>query len=171
MVLNNIEKLLEKYDNGETTLKEEQVLKNYFSSDTVAPHLEMYKPMFTYFLVNQQEQFTKDIPLNTKRKFNYKWISVAAVTVLMVGLYFGKSFNNDLGTYSESEKELAYNEVVKSLEMISGHFNKGTSTVAYLNEVEKGTSTLGYLNEVNKGTSTLGYLNEIDNTTGIIFKN
>lgn len=161
MVLNNIEKLLEKYENGETSLKEEQVLKNYFSSDTVAPHLEMYKPMFEYFLVNQQEQFTKDIPLKTKRIFNYKWISVAAVVVLMLGFYFNRPISDDcaeLGTFCESEQELAYNEVVKSLEMISGHFNKGTSTV-------------GYLNEVNKGTSALGYLNEIDNTTSIIFKN
>ncbi|GAA4900710.1 hypothetical protein GCM10023311_27960 [Flaviramulus aquimarinus] len=156
MVLNNIENLLEKYENGETTLQEEQVLKNYFSSDTVAPHLEMYKPMFDYFLVNQQEQFTKDVPLKTKTIFNYKWISVAAVVVLTLGFYFGKSFNNDLGTIEDPQ--LAFNEVSKSLEMISSHFNKGTSTV-------------GYLNEVNKGTSTLGYLNEIENTTGIIFKN
>jgi hypothetical protein len=161
MVLNNIEKLLEKYENGETSLKEEQVLKNYFSSDTVAPHLEMYKPMFEYFLVNQQEQFTKDVPLTpiaigTKRNYNYKWISVAAVAVLMLGFYFGSSFSNELGTYEDPE--LAFNDFTKSMEMISQKFNKGTSTV-------------GYLHEVNKGTSALGYLNEIENTTSIIFKN
>ncbi|PWH83142.1 hypothetical protein DIS18_00895 [Algibacter marinivivus] len=157
MVLNNIEKLLEKYENGETSLKEEQVLKNYFTSDTVAPHLEMYKPMFAYFLGNQQEQFTKDVPLKTKTIFNYKWISVAAVAVLMLGFYFGTSFGNtDLGTYEDPQ--LAFNEFSKSMEMISTKFNKGASTVSYLNEV-------------NKGTSTLGYLNEIENTTSIIFKN
>ncbi|KJD33270.1 hypothetical protein PW52_14605 [Tamlana sedimentorum] len=156
MVLNNIEKLLEKYDNGETSLKEEQLLKNYFTSDNVAPHLEMYKPMFAYFLVNQQEQFTKDVPLKTTRKFNYKWISVAAVAVLMLGFYFGTTASKDeLGTYQDPQ--LAYNEVAKSLEMISKSFNKGTATV-------------GYLNEVNKGASTLNYLNEIENSTSIIFK-
>ncbi|WP_242205116.1 hypothetical protein [Aestuariivivens insulae] len=153
MVLNNIEKLLEKYENGETSLKEEQVLKTYFTSDTVAPHLEMYKPLFTYFLGNQQEQFTKDVPLKTKRTFNYKWISVAAVAVLMIGFYFNKP--NNVGTIDDPE--VAFNEVSKSLAMISNHMNKGTATV-------------GYLNEVNKGTSTLGYLAEIENTTSIIFK-
>ena len=155
MVLNNIENLLEKYENGETSLKEEQQLKHYFTQETVAPHLEMYKPMFAYFLVNKQEQFTKDVPLKTKRNFNYKWISVAAVAVLMLGFYFGQSFSNDLGTYEDPE--LAFNEFSKSMEMISSKFNTGASTV-------------GYLNVVNKGTSTLGYLNEIENTTSIIFK-
>ncbi|WP_242134881.1 hypothetical protein [Aestuariivivens marinum] len=153
MVLNSIEKLIEKYENGETSLKEEQVLKNYFTSDTVAPHLEMYKPLFTYFLANQQEQFTKDVSLKTKKAFNYKWISVAAVAVLMLGFYFNKP--SDVGTIDDPE--IAFSEVSKSLAMISNHFNKGTSTV-------------GYLNEVNKGTSTLGYLTEIENTTNIIFK-
>ncbi|WP_406683141.1 hypothetical protein N1F78_10650 [Seonamhaeicola sp. MEBiC1930] len=159
MVLDNIEKLLEKYENGETTLKEEQQLKNYFSQETVAPHLEMYKPMFQYFLGNQKEQFTKDVPLKTKRKFNYKWISVAAVAVLMLGFYFNSNIIeencNDLGTYCEPEQALE--EVTKQLAMISNHFNKGTQAV-------------GYLNEVDKGTAALGYLNEVENTTSIIFK-
>ena len=156
MVLNNIEKLLEKYDNGETSLKEEQQLKNYFSQETVAPHLESYKPMFVYFKENQKEQFTKKIPLKTKNVINYKWISVAAVAVLMVGFYLkSTSKNNDLGTYEDPE--LAYQEVTKSLAMISNHFNKGVSTV-------------GYLNEYEKGAETLNYLNALENSTNIIFK-
>ena len=160
MVLNNIEKLLEKYENGETSLKEEQQLKTYFSQGTVEPHLEMYKPLFSYFLVNQQEQFTKDLPLKTKKVFTYKWIAIAAVAVLMLGYYLKApvvySYEEyAYGTYNNPEDAL--NEVTKSLAMISNHFNKGVSTV-------------NYLNEVKKGTATLGYLNEIENTTSIIFK-
>lgn len=156
MVLNSIEKLLEKYENGETSLKEEQVLKNYFQSDNVAPHLEMYKPMFDYFLVNKQEQFTKDVPLKTKKTYMYQWISVAAVVVLLLGVYFGTSSNTqDLGTYDDPQ--LAFNAFSESMNLVSKEFNKGASTV-------------GYLEEVNKGASTLGYLNELENSTQIIFK-
>ena len=85
MVLNNIEELLQKYNNAETSLKEEAQLKSYFASDAVAPHLEHYKPLFNYFLQSQQEQYTKDVPLNTKKTRLYQWISVAAVAVLMLG--------------------------------------------------------------------------------------
>ena len=157
MVLNNdiIEKLLEKYENGETSLKEEQQLKNYFSQEIVAPHLEIYKPMFDYFLGNQKEQFTKDVPLKTRKGINYKWISVAAVAVVMLGFYLKSNTSDDLGTYKDPE--IAYKEVTKSLEMISKTFNKGTSTV-------------GYLKEYNKGASTIGYLDEVENATSIIFK-
>ncbi len=160
MVLNSIEKLLEKYENGETTLKEEQQLKNYFSQETVAPHLEMYKPMFAYFSVNQQEQFTKTLPLKTKKVYNYKWIAVAAVAVFMLGYYFKTPVVSAYeeyayGTYNNPEEAL--NEVTKSLAMISSHLNTGVATV-------------NYLEEVNKGTKTIGYLNEIENATSIIFK-
>jgi len=142
MVLTNIEQLLEKYDNGETTLQEEQQLKNYFSQETVAPHLEMYKPLFTYFVINQQELFTKDVPLETKPNNWYKWIPVAAVAVIMLSVYFNRPDQNLYGTYSPEDKELAYNEVKNSLEMISTHFNKGASSINYLNEVEDATSLI-----------------------------
>jgi len=141
MVLTKIEQLLEKYDNGETTLQEEQQLKNYFSQETVAPHLEMYKPLFTYFALNQQEQFTKDVPLKSKTNNLYKWISVAAVAVIMLSVYFNQpNLGNDYGTYDDPE--MAYNEVKNSLEMISTHFNKGASSINYLNEVENTTSLI-----------------------------
>ncbi|WP_445736883.1 hypothetical protein [Mariniflexile sp.] len=163
MVLNSIEKLLEKYENGETSLHEEQQLKNYFSQETVAPHLEMYKPMFAYFVVNQQEQFTKDLPLNPdgyrdKKVFTYKWMAVAAVAVLMLGYYFKTPAVSSYqeyayGTYDNPEDAL--NEVTKQLAMISAHFNKGISTVNYLDGLKKGTETLDYLNEIEKGTSII----------------
>ena len=145
MVLNNIENLLEKYENGETSLKEEQQLKDYFSQETVAPHLEMYKPIFCYFLENQQEQFTKHLPLKTKKVFNYKWLSVAAVTVLMVGFYF----NRERGDFTTEEVQLAQQQVRESLELVSKHFNKGVSQVNYLGVIDKAGEQVAYLEEMN----------------------
>jgi hypothetical protein len=49
MELANIEKLVEKYLNAETSLKEEQTLKHYFTNGNVAPHLQEYSYLFNYF--------------------------------------------------------------------------------------------------------------------------
>lgn len=160
MVLNNIDKLIEKYENGETSIKEEAYLRTYFQNETIPPHLEMYKPLFAYFKTSQQERFTKDIPLQPKKRHIYSWLSVAAVSVLMLGFYLKstQSFTtqDDLGTIQDPQ--LAYNEVVKSLELISKSLNKGTSTV-------------NYLNSYNKGVSTLNYIDELEQSSNIIFKN
>ena len=39
MELSNIEKLLKKYENAETSLQEEQVLKNYFNNKMMFLHI------------------------------------------------------------------------------------------------------------------------------------
>lgn len=150
MVLNNIEALLEKYESGETSLKEEQLLKNYFSQEIVAPHLEVYKPVFAYFTASQQEQFTKEIKFKNKNAFNYKWLAVAAFVVLTTGYYLKTpvvdSYNDyAYGTYDNPEDALK--EVTKSLDMISNQFNKGASTVNYLNEIENTTSIIFKINQ------------------------
>lgn len=164
MVLDNIEQLLEKYENAETTLQEEQQLKNYFSQETVAPHLEMYKPMFTYFLETQKEQYTKDVPLKPKKTINlYRWISVAAVAVLMFGIYtqVGNTPSTIEGQLSNDEL-LAYNQTVEAFNLLSSNFNKSKDNI----------NALGLMStSLDKGTENIAYLNEFSNTTNKIFKN
>jgi len=48
--------LLEKYWNAETSVEEEAQLKMYFASDKIAPEHLQYKDLFTYYEVNQSMQ-------------------------------------------------------------------------------------------------------------------
>ena len=140
MELDKIEKLLEKYFDASTTVAEEETLRDYFSKDGVAAHLEQYTPMFQYFSKAKEERFTKQVLLNQKnsgtRKIIYKWASVAAVAVLALGLYFGNEYREK--QISDQEKALlAYNETKKAFALLAENFNKGTEKVAYLNEFEE----------------------------------
>lgn len=159
MVLDNIEKLLEKYDNGETTLQEEQQLKHYFTQETVAPHLEAYKSMFQYFLQTQEEQFTKDVPLKPSKTYTlYKWISVAAAAVLMFGVY--TQVNNPV--QPTEDQLLAYNQTMDALNLVSSQFKRGNENI----------DALGLMSSsFNKGTENIAYINQFSNTTNKIFKN
>lgn len=160
MVLDNknIEQLIEKYENAETTLQEEQQLKHYFSQETVEPHLEVYKPMFAYFLHTQNEEFTKDVPLKPEKTNTlYQWISVAAVAILMVGLYFAQ-VNTEPRTLADlNQEELqTYDQAMEALALLSSNFKKSTDNISAINLVSE---------SLNQGQENLAYLGEFDNTT------
>ena len=161
MVLNSIEILLEKYDNGETTLKEEQKLKEYFSQDEVAPHLKAYKPLFMYFAKTQQEQFTKEMPLQQPKKTVglYRWLSVAAVLVLMVAI-FAKMVTQPMTIDDLNDEEYAaYVETVEAFNLLGANFSKGTENLDLMS------------NSFNKGTENMEYLGMFSETKDKIFKN
>ena len=159
MVLDKIEELLKKYDNGETSLQEEQQLKHYFTQETVAPHLKVCKPMFQYFLISKEEQFTKDIPLNPRKTYSlYKWISVAAVAVLMFGIY--SQVNNSRSFSDLSDEELyAYNQTMEVFHLVSSKLNKGSANMNVLNlmssNFSKGADNFTYVGEFSKTTNRL----------------
>lgn len=163
MVLNNIEELLEKYNNAETSLKEEAQLKAYFASDDVATHLEHYKPMFQYFSLSQKEQYTKDVPLNTKKTKLYQWISVAAVAVLMLGIFIpnwqgeGRTF----ASLSQQEQE-AYTKTMEAFKLVSIGMNEGKQQLNSLAMVS---------DNLNQGIEEASRLSEFSKTTNKIFKN
>ncbi|WP_053978347.1 hypothetical protein [Mangrovimonas xylaniphaga] len=159
MVLNSIERLLEKYDNGETSLREEAQLKAYFAQEDVPPHLESYKVMFQYFDATKQEQFTKDVPLKPKKYQLYRWISVAAVAVLMVSVYLLTDTKQGLESLSHDEL-MAYNQTVEALNLVSTKFNKGASSLNALSLVSQ---------NLEKGVESMNYVGEFSETTNKIF--
>ncbi|MCK4465557.1 MAG: pyruvate ferredoxin oxidoreductase, partial [Bacteroidales bacterium] len=56
MDLQKIEKLLQKYYNGETSLEEEEVLRTFFSSRDVPDHLEAEKELFSYYYSQSRDE-------------------------------------------------------------------------------------------------------------------
>ena len=141
MALDNIEILLEKYFEAETTIAEERELKAYFSSENVAPPLEQYKPMFGYATQAKQEQFNAMIPLPTKKRKSVVWLSVAASVAVLLGVglftfnHYNQPISEDLGTYDDPE--VAFRETQKALDLISKSVNKGIESMEYINEYEQ----------------------------------
>ncbi|MEE1962554.1 hypothetical protein V1387_07670 [Allomuricauda taeanensis] len=135
MELDNIERLLEKYFEATTTVDEERKLREYFSQDDVATHLQQYRPMFNYFSSAKEERYTKQVPLKPRVNY-YKWLSVAAAVVLTFGIYFGKQYQ-DRKQRELEQAEYAYQETKKAFELLAENFGRGTEKVAYLKEFEE----------------------------------
>lgn len=142
MVLDNIEKLIEKYFEGETSIAEENELKVYFSSSDVAQHLKQYQPIFGYFSKAKEQQFTQEIPLKTKKQnIVMWWLSIAASVVIMLGvgtfMYFETNKTEQfVACNSEDSPELALEQTQKALALVSEHLNTGIESVGYINEYE-----------------------------------
>jgi len=139
MELKNIEILLEKYFDGETSISEENELRKYFSSTDVSAHLMHHKPMFAYFSVAAaQKSEDKKAIMSVKSKT--AWLSIAASIAVIVGVVAyvqnrTEVANSDLGTYDNPE--VALKETQRALAMLSKHVNTGIESVTYVKEYKK----------------------------------
>ena len=142
MELANIEKLLDKYLDATTTLQEEQILQEYFTSQNVAPHLQEYSSMFIYFKQSKNETFTKTIQLKPEKpKKNWKWLSVAASVVLLFSVFVGNE------KYQEHQQRKQFAEITKALQMVSVNLNKGNEALyAVSKNLSKGNEAIAHLN-------------------------
>lgn len=142
MESHNIETLIDKYFDGETSLNEERQLQDYFSSPNVAQHLEQYRALFGYFAKEREQRFDGALPLEPRKRKAVAWLSVAAsvVVLLGVGTFAYKTIQpqttaGDLGTYDDPE--LAFQQTQKALDMLATHVNTGVESVEYINEYEQ----------------------------------
>jgi hypothetical protein len=135
MELANIEKLLKKYLNAETSIAEENTLKEYFLSDNVAPHLQEYEALFSYFAVSKQERYTKTIQLKSQKR-NWKWLSVAASVVLLFSVYSGYN------SYQKKRANEIYAQSMEQFALLSQNLNKGTMALNHLQHLESTTNKI-----------------------------
>lgn len=151
-----IEELLEKYWNCETTLEEERLLRDYFRGQ-VPENLNEVANLFRYFESQQQKEISSpDFDAQVKqqiRKHRPKGKVVnlafalriaAGLLVVVAATYFvreeiRKSYPTDVAdTYSDPQ--LALEETKKALLMLSKGFNKAQKEAGKLkvfNEAEQ----------------------------------
>lgn len=131
-----IEILLSRYLEGETSLKEEEKLKEYFTSGEVAPHLQEYTPMFSFFINAREECLERKINFQKEKKRTYSWVAVAASVVIVAGLFFNKPQpGHELGSYEDPK--LALEETKEALYMVSRLMNNGKEDLAYIKEFNR----------------------------------
>lgn len=138
MESHKIRPLLEKYFDGETSIEDERILKNYFSSDAVAPEFSEYKDIFGFYTAEKTLTSTREFPI--KKESNIRQIlSVAASVVVALGIGFmllktQPEVASDLGSFDDPE--IALIETQKALALIGQNLNKGKESINYLNEYE-----------------------------------
>jgi hypothetical protein len=142
MELANIELLVEKYLNAETTLQEEATLKNYFTGGFVAKHLQEYEYLFNYFVTAKEETFTKTISLKPEKskKRNLKWLSVAASVAVLFSVFVGKQQYDKNVQRKQAQK--IYAQVSKGLELLSTNLKKGEQAVTTLYTYESSVNKI-----------------------------
>ena len=141
MELNNIEKLLEHYFDGNLNSADEKKLQDYFASPNVAQHLKQYQPLFGYFEEAKQQQSTRKIALPTKKQNSVKWLSIAATVVVLIGaslyLYTNNAKVQDEGFGTYDNPEIAFQETQKALQLLSTNVNVGIESVKYVKEYQE----------------------------------
>lgn len=140
MELSKIEKLLDTYFEGETTLEDERVLMDFFTNQPVPNHLLIYKPIFVGLAAERKEKLAKPVPFlkEDSRQKNLMWkYGIVGGIALAIGLgsFFIKQPESHL-TPEEQEALTAFENSKQALQLLSENLNKGTKHLHMVNEFE-----------------------------------
>lgn len=149
-----IDKLINTWLEGETSLEEERILRDYFCQDHVEPHHEVYKPMFRGFEAASKEVsgVKIELPASGRPAIRPFWYSIAAL--LVVTFTIATLVRSGSGLSQEEEEALAALKQTKEVMLLmSENLNKGTENVALLDVFRKGTSSLRHIDQFNEATN------------------
>ncbi len=178
MKMPDINSLIEKYFDGQTSLEEERQLKAYFEqSDLPKEHLRI-KPLFEIGKTLpelDQKRFEANFEnsLNhSKSDFSktFRWpllAAVAAVALLFFSLFDFKQERLHQDTFSDPVE--AYAQASKALQYVGLKLSDGmNSTVLASDKLDEGITQIERLRWINTGIETTSRLSEIDKTRNIL---
>lgn len=177
----HIETLIGRYFNGETSLQEEQQLRDFFLQDELPGHLAHLKAIF---LISKQElpalqdSFDQDffhaIKLKTqvsqKRKRQAIWSVIVASAASILLFYSVLTFFHPARIEDTfNDPSLAYEQASQALFFVSGHLSKGMRPAHEAGQkLDKSVEEISRISNLNKGMNHVLKLNEIDKIRNII---
>lgn len=157
--------LLQKYFDAETTIAEENELITYFTSGEVDESLKMYVPLFsgiTELSADEEQANLGEDLMNYilesehKEKLRYRWMwqvvtgIAASVIVAILAVNFYSSRNEYKDTFTDPQQ--AYAEAIKTLQFVSGKYNKGMAQLKPVERIDNAISPFkSGISKVNKG--------------------
>ena len=178
-----IQKLLEKFYNGGTTLEEEKKLCDYFLSGKVPEPLAADREYFlamanarnrkasSLLSASLEKLIDVHVPETRVRRLHIKpvlaWsLSVAASLLILVGVYFAWMRQVPKDTFSDPQ--LAYQETQRILLYVSQQFNKGAGQLTRLDEINTPAREMSRIQQAAKPVNELKYLNHLSAGVGMM---
>lgn len=187
--IEKIKVLLERFYKGETTLREEQLLEDFFRKRQVPEEMLADKELFLSMEANPEDIEIPD-DLNAKilhaidvaeRKeiktrrigiFSLSGLAAGLLVLITVYLFFLKEKPGEIlsrstpkDTYDDPME--AYEEVKKTLAYVSTKFNQGTGELKYVKEVNRSVGTLQPLTFISKGNKEIRLLQQLEKANDI----
>jgi hypothetical protein len=177
--------LLTKYFEGSTSLEEEKLLRQYFTTQEALP-----QELLTYrnqFLLSQamaestmdtgelERKITEKIdalaafpkPLNNRRSM-YRFMAAASVTVLIgiaAGFFFLQQKPRAEDTFTDPQ--LAYHEAQKALMYVSQKMNRGIEPLSNVSKITTGTDKLKSLERMDESLGMLNLVSFINQSSNL----
>jgi hypothetical protein len=183
MDIKEIQVLLEKYFEGETTLEEDQALLDYFSGENVDSKLRPFQQQFLLLQSGREPlafgpEFEKrltdmiesqqEIPLHKPKSPWITRLAVAATIAVLIGIsgviVLNKEWHKEKDTFSDPQ--LAYAEAQKTLLYVSQKMNQGMKPLNAVSKINAGAKPLKSLKKLDHSLDMLNrvsFMNQSSN--------
>jgi len=183
MKVQDIKLLIEKFYNGETSKREEQLLKDYFDQKDIP---EQYSDTKEYFNFLQKEaalelddtfdeKFFKETGLdehqtNNKRIWMYRISGIAATILVFILVWVGTELFQPKEVYGTiSDPAIAFLETQKAIDEVSKKMNKGLQPAEKtVKKIDENVKRVGEFKKMNQALESTKSLRKIDQASDLL---